>query len=114
MEFFSNGNLILTDNEYNIITLIRIHDYDETNKVRVRNKYIFPECKKNDIPTLTNYDIKNNEISLNQEGNDNILIFINQYLHSIKEEKTEKVEKKNNKDNKFEKSIKNIDNKYLI
>ena len=111
MEFFSNGNLILTDNEYNIITLIRIHDYDETNKVRVRNQYIFPECKKNDIPTLTSYDIKNNEISLNPEGSDNILIFLNDYLHSIKEEKTVKVEKKNNNDNKFDKSIKNIDNK---
>ena len=54
MEFFSNGNLILTDNEYNIITLIRIHDYDDTNKVRVRNKYIFPECNK-EIPEYINY-----------------------------------------------------------
>ena len=86
MEFFSSGNMILTDNEYNIITLIRIHDYDDTNKVRVRNKYIFPECNK-EIPEYINYKFINNEIVLDDDGNENILIFMNNYLHTIKEEK---------------------------
>jgi predicted ribosome quality control (RQC) complex YloA/Tae2 family protein len=112
MEFFSSGNMILTDNEYNIITLIRIHDYDDNNKVRVRNKYIFPECKK-EMPEYTNYKIINNEIVLDDNGVDNILIFMNDYLHTIKEEKVDKVDKRNIKDTKYEKSIKNINNKIL-
>lgn len=112
MEFFSSGNMILTDNEYNIITLIRIHDYDDTNKVRVRNKYIFPECNK-EIPEYINYKFINNEIVLDDNGNDNILIFMNNYLHTIKEEKVEKIDKRNDKDTKYEKSIKNINNKIV-
>jgi predicted ribosome quality control (RQC) complex YloA/Tae2 family protein len=112
MEFFSSGNMILTDNEYNIITLIRIHDYDDNNKVRVRNKYIFPECNK-EIPEYTNYKIINNEIFFDDNGVDNILIFMNDYLHTIKEEKVDKVDKRNIKDTKYEKSIKNINNKIL-
>ena len=44
IELFAGGNIVLTDNEYKILTLIRWHDYNEENKVRVGHIYPFDVC----------------------------------------------------------------------
>ena len=58
IELFSQGNIILTDNNYKIITLIRWHDYDENNKNRVGYEYIFNDTifDTNNINNLVNSD----------------------------------------------------------
>jgi predicted ribosome quality control (RQC) complex YloA/Tae2 family protein len=120
-EFFGSGNMILTNNEYNILTLIRFHDYDEDNRVRVNNKYVFPIMDEKYIPiaikenlNLKNFEIKNNEINFVDEDRDEtFLICLNNYLKEIENIKTEEKPKKdkNSIENKLEKNIKNIDNK---
>ena len=41
IEFYASGNLILTDHEYNIISLLRTHRYDEDTRCAVGEKYPF-------------------------------------------------------------------------
>jgi predicted ribosome quality control (RQC) complex YloA/Tae2 family protein len=41
IEFYASGNLILTDSEYNIISLLRTHKYDEDTRCAVGEKYPF-------------------------------------------------------------------------
>ena len=58
IELYSQGNIILTDNNYKIITLIRWHDYDESNKNRVGYEYIFNDSifDTNNINNIVNSD----------------------------------------------------------
>ena len=39
LELFASGNIILTDNEYNILNTLRRHIYDDENKILVSKKY---------------------------------------------------------------------------
>ena len=41
IEFYASGNVILTDHEYNILSLLRTHKYDESTKCAVKEKYPF-------------------------------------------------------------------------
>ena len=88
IELFSQGNIILTDNNYKIITLIRWHDYDENNKNRVDHEYIFNGSLVNiesinnlvnsdDLTTLLEYIKDTNNINNNIE-------FIIKYLIDYK------------------------------
>lgn len=70
IELFSHGNIILTDNNYKIITLIRWHDYDENNKNRVDHEYIFNNM-------LVNTDSVNNLIN-----SDDLITFL-EYIKDI-------------------------------
>ena len=60
LELFDNGNLFLTDHDYNIIILLRIFTYNDNTQVKVGNKYSFSKVNHNDInlEILDNY-IKN-------------------------------------------------------
>ena len=45
LELYSSGNIILTDSEYKIVSLLRTHNYqkgDESNKIRVAVHEIYP------------------------------------------------------------------------
>jgi predicted ribosome quality control (RQC) complex YloA/Tae2 family protein len=41
IEFYASGNIILTDYEYNILSLLRTHKYDDSTKCAVKEKYPF-------------------------------------------------------------------------
>jgi predicted ribosome quality control (RQC) complex YloA/Tae2 family protein len=41
IEFYASGNLILTDHEYKIISLLRTHRYDEDTRCAVGESYPF-------------------------------------------------------------------------
>jgi predicted ribosome quality control (RQC) complex YloA/Tae2 family protein len=41
IEFYASGNLILTDHEYKIISLLRTHRYDEDTRCAVGEPYPF-------------------------------------------------------------------------
>ena len=41
IEFYASGNLILTDHEYKIISLLRTHRYDEDTRCAVGEAYPF-------------------------------------------------------------------------
>lgn len=41
IEFYASGNVILTDYEFNILSLLRTHKYDESTKCAVKEKYPF-------------------------------------------------------------------------
>ena len=41
IEFYASGNLILTDDKYNIISLLRTHRYDEDTRCAVGEPYPF-------------------------------------------------------------------------
>jgi len=41
VELYGQGNVILTDHEYTILSLLRSHKFDETSKIQIREKYPF-------------------------------------------------------------------------
>jgi predicted ribosome quality control (RQC) complex YloA/Tae2 family protein len=41
VELYAQGNVILTDHEYTILSLLRSHKFDETSKIQIREKYPF-------------------------------------------------------------------------
>jgi len=41
VELYAAGNVILTDHEYTILSLLRSHKFDETAKIGIREKYPF-------------------------------------------------------------------------
>jgi hypothetical protein len=51
LELYAGGNLILTDDKFSILSLLRTHDYDDTVKVAVREIYPFAAATKG-LPTL--------------------------------------------------------------
>jgi len=41
VELYASGNLILTDKDYKILTLLRTHKFDEQVKIAIKEKYPF-------------------------------------------------------------------------
>lgn len=41
VELYASGNVILTDFEYTILSLLRSHKFDETSKIQIKEKYPF-------------------------------------------------------------------------
>lgn len=41
VELYASGNVILTDHEYTILSLLRSHKFDETSKIQIKEKYPF-------------------------------------------------------------------------
>lgn len=41
VELYAAGNVILTDHEYTILSLLRSHKFDETAKIQIKEKYPF-------------------------------------------------------------------------
>lgn len=52
VEFYASGNLILTDHEYNILTLMRTHRYDEDTRCAVGEKYPFTKAANLSIDSI--------------------------------------------------------------
>ena len=52
LELYASGNIILTDHEYNILTLLRTHKYDEDTKCAVKEKYPFTHAANCTIDTI--------------------------------------------------------------
>eukprot|EP00698_Gefionella_okellyi_P000468 TRINITY_DN10423_c0_g1_i1.p1 TRINITY_DN10423_c0_g1~~TRINITY_DN10423_c0_g1_i1.p1 ORF type:complete len:1065 (-),score=298.79 TRINITY_DN10423_c0_g1_i1:68-3262(-) len=45
IEFYASGNVILTDKDYQIMTLLRTHKYDDDTLIAVRQKYPIHICR---------------------------------------------------------------------
>ena len=53
MELYAAGNVILTDHEYTILSLLRSHKFDDTAKIQIKEKYPFTEAAGMTIDTIT-------------------------------------------------------------
>ncbi len=65
VELYAQGNVILTDHEYTILSLLRSHKFDETSKIQVKEKYPFTAAAGMTIDTIF---IKPDEIQKFIEG----------------------------------------------
>ena len=54
VELYAQGNVILTDYEYTILSLLRSHKFDETSKIQIREKYPFTSAANQTIENITN------------------------------------------------------------
>lgn len=52
VELYASGNVILTDSEYVILSLLRSHKFDEQAKIGVRERYPFTEAAGMTIDTV--------------------------------------------------------------
>lgn len=52
LELYASGNIILTDFEYNILTLLRTHKYDEDTKCAVKEKYPFTHAANGTLDSI--------------------------------------------------------------
>ena len=53
IELYAAGNVILTDHEYTILSLLRSHKFDETAKIQIKEKYPFTAAAGMTIDTIT-------------------------------------------------------------
>ena len=53
IELYAAGNVILTDHEYTILSLLRSHKFDETAKIQIKEKYPFTSAAGMTIDTIT-------------------------------------------------------------
>jgi len=53
VELYASGNVILTDHEYTILSLLRSHKFDETSKIQIREKYPFTASAGMTIDSIT-------------------------------------------------------------
>ena len=53
VELYASGNVILTDHEYNILSLLRSHKFDEDANIAVKNKYPFSQAAGMTIDSIT-------------------------------------------------------------
>lgn len=60
VELYASGNVILTDHEYTILSLLRSHKFDETSKIQIKEKYPFTASAGMTIDSIfvTDEDIK--------------------------------------------------------
>lgn len=60
VELYASGNVILTDFEYTILSLLRSHKFDETSKIQIKEKYPFTAAAGMTIDSIyiTTEDIK--------------------------------------------------------
>jgi predicted ribosome quality control (RQC) complex YloA/Tae2 family protein len=55
---YAAGNVILTDHEYTILSLLRSHKFDETAKIQIKEKYPFTSAAGMTIDSvITDTDI---------------------------------------------------------
>lgn len=52
VELYAQGNVILTDCEYTILSLLRSHKFDETSKIQIREKYPFTAAAGMNIDSI--------------------------------------------------------------
>ena len=52
VELYASGNVILTDHEFNILSLLRTHKYDESTKCAVKEKYPFNSAANLTVDSL--------------------------------------------------------------
>jgi predicted ribosome quality control (RQC) complex YloA/Tae2 family protein len=58
VELYAAGNVILTDHEYTILSLLRSHKFDETAKIQIKEKYPFTSAAGMTIDSvITDVDI---------------------------------------------------------
>ena len=62
LELYASGNIILTDFEYNILTLLRTHKYDEDTKCAVKEKYPFTHAANGTLDSIITDGTKIQEI----------------------------------------------------
>lgn len=62
LELYASGNIILTDFEYNILTLLRTHKYDEDTKCAVKEKYPFTHAANGTLDSIVILEPKVKEI----------------------------------------------------
>jgi predicted ribosome quality control (RQC) complex YloA/Tae2 family protein len=53
VELYAAGNVILTDHEYTILSLLRSHKFDETAKIQIKEKYPFTAAAGMTIDSIT-------------------------------------------------------------
>ncbi len=53
MELYAAGNVIQTDHEYTILSLLRSHKFDETAKIQIKEKYPFTAAAGMTIDSIT-------------------------------------------------------------
>lgn len=53
VELYASGNVILTDHEYTILSLLRIHKYEEESSSAVKSKYPFSQAANQTIDNIT-------------------------------------------------------------
>jgi predicted ribosome quality control (RQC) complex YloA/Tae2 family protein len=53
VEFYAQGNVILTDHEYTILSLLRSHKFDENSKSAIREIYPFNVAANINIDNIT-------------------------------------------------------------
>ncbi len=53
IELYAAGNVILTDHEYTILSLLRSHKFDETAKIQIKEKYPFTSAAGMTIDSIT-------------------------------------------------------------
>ena len=53
IELYAAGNVILTDHEYTILSLLRSHKFDETAKIQIKEKYPFTAAAGLTIDSIT-------------------------------------------------------------
>ncbi len=53
VELYASGNVILTDHEYTILSLLRIHKYEEEESAAVKSKYPFSQAANQTIDNIT-------------------------------------------------------------
>jgi hypothetical protein len=59
LELYAGGNIILTDDKYSILSLLRTHEYDDSVKVAVRQTYPFAAATKA-TPTMEGTGLDDN------------------------------------------------------
>ena len=53
VELYASGNVILTDNEYTILSLLRSHKFEENATIAVKQKYPFSHAANMNIDSIT-------------------------------------------------------------
>lgn len=53
MELYASGNVILTDYEYTILSLLRIHKFEDDAAIAVKQKYPFSHAANMTVDSIT-------------------------------------------------------------
>jgi predicted ribosome quality control (RQC) complex YloA/Tae2 family protein len=53
VELYASGNVILTDHEYTILSLLRSHKFDEESKIAVKQQYPFSHAAQMTVENIT-------------------------------------------------------------
>lgn len=56
VELYASGNVILTDSEYSILSLLRSHQYDDETKCAIKEKYPFTHAAGLSLGSITTTD----------------------------------------------------------